>query len=97
MYSDIDKLEDHLIELSCRDSEVIQELTAAVRKFKDIHTASRDATLVKYFKVTMSDFVQRFKDPFLREALLAFSSKECTVFSLIFQLAIYNNKDACCI
>ena len=95
MYSDIDKLEDHLIELSCRDSEVIQELTAAVRKFKDIGTASRDATLVKYFKVTMSDFVQRFKDPFLREALLAFSSKECTVFSLIFQLAIYNNKDAC--
>lgn len=95
MYCDVDKLEAHLLELSGQDAEVIRELTAAVRRFKDIRTASRDESLVKYFKVTMGDFVQRFKEPFLREALLAFSSKDYTVFSLIFQLAIYNNKDAC--
>jgi phytoene dehydrogenase-like protein len=95
MYCDMDKFEAHLLELSNQDAEVIRELTAAVRKFKDIRTASRDEGLAKYFKVTLGDFVQRFKDPFLREALLAFSSKDYSVFSLIFQLAIYNNKDAC--
>lgn len=95
MYSDIDKFEAHLLELSPKDNDVIRELTVAVRRFKDIRTASRDENLVKYFKITMGDFVQRFKDQFLREAFLAFSSKECSVFSLIFQLAIYNNMDAC--
>ncbi len=95
MYSDMDKLDAHLLELSPEDAEVIRELTAAVRRFKDIRSASRDESQVKYFKINMVDFVQRFKDPFLREAFIAFSSKECPVFSLIFQLAIYNNKDAC--
>ena len=95
MYCDMDKFESHLLELSPKDSEVIQELTAAVRRFKDIRTASGDMSLLKYAKITVGDFVQRFQDPFLREALVAFSSKECPVFSLIFQLAIYNNKDAC--
>ncbi len=95
MYCDIDKLETHLMELSFQDTDVIRELTDAVRKFKDIHTASKDESLVKYSKVTMHDFVKRFKDPFLKEALLAFAPKGNSVFSLIFQLAIYNNKDAC--
>lgn len=95
MYCDVDKLEAHLLELSSRDAEVIRELTAAVRRFKDIRTASMDQSLVKYTRITMGDFVQRFSDPFLREALIAFSSKDYTVFSLIFQLSIYNNKDAC--
>ncbi len=75
MYCDIDKLETHLMELSFQDTVVIRELTDAVRKFKDIHTASKDESLVKYSKVTMLDFVQRFKDPFLKEALLAFAPK----------------------
>jgi phytoene dehydrogenase-like protein len=95
MYCDADKLEAHLLELSGRDSEVIVELTAAIRRFKDIRQASADECLTKYNKILMGDFVQRFKDPFLREAFLAFSPKDYTVFSLIFQLAIYNNKDAC--
>lgn len=95
MYSDVDKLEAHLLELSSQDAEVIRELTAAVRKFKDIRIACRDESLVKYYKITVGDFVQRLKDPFLSEAFLAFSSKEYSVFSLIFQLSIYNNRDAC--
>ena len=95
MYCDIDKLEAHLLELAFQDAEVIRELTDAVRRFKDIRTASKDECLVKYYKVTMYDFVQRFKDKFLSEALLAFAPKGNSVFSLIFQLAIYNNKDAC--
>ncbi|HEX2947046.1 MAG TPA: FAD-dependent oxidoreductase [Clostridia bacterium] len=95
MYSDADKLESHLLELSVRDSEVIGELTGAIRRFKDIRSASGDESLTKYYNVTMGEFVQRFKDPFLREAFLAFSSKDYSVFSLIFQLAIYNNRDAC--
>jgi phytoene dehydrogenase-like protein len=95
MYCDADKLEAHLLKLSNRDSEVIGELAAAVRRFKDIRSASGDESLSKYCKVKMGDFVQRFKDPFLRQAFLAFSPKDYTLFSLIFQLAIYNNKDAC--
>lgn len=95
MYCNMDKFEAHLLELSPKDTEVIRELTSAVRNFKDIRIASGDASLMKYHRITVGDFVQQLKDPFLKEALLAFSSKECLMFSLIFQLAIYNNKDAC--
>ncbi|MCX7708533.1 MAG: FAD-dependent oxidoreductase [Clostridia bacterium] len=95
LYTDIHQLEKHLLELSPTDERIIKELADAVRKFKDIRLASKDPDLMKYFGITVGDFVQRFNSSFLREALLSFAPREYKAFSLIFQLAVYNNRDAC--
>jgi phytoene dehydrogenase-like protein len=99
LYSDIDKLENHLIELSPIDSVLIKEFTDAVRNFAPFSKTAKNIMNDKFIKMTLHDFLSQFKDSFLREALsvclLPLNAKEYPVGALILKLSFYNRKDAC--
>lgn len=81
VYSDVEKLEKHMIELSPTDEKVIVEFTQAVRRFsgKDVFAAMFGgigtklkmlplmSSLMKYSKITLNEYAKRFSDPFLRQ------------------------------
>jgi phytoene dehydrogenase-like protein len=88
VYSDIDRLEQHMIELAPEDEQVIKEFTDGVRTSIDfpmpiekprelygpidglkimLRMRPYFAFLRKWEKVTIADFAQRFRNPFLRE------------------------------
>ena len=82
VYSDIDKLEKHMKELSPADEKLIEEFTGALRKFRgrDMFGAMFGGVgtklkmlplmgaLMKYSKITLNEYAQKFSDPFLRKA-----------------------------
>jgi phytoene dehydrogenase-like protein len=82
VYTDLDRLERHLKELSPADANVIDELIGAARhstRFDLLGLAlagplqrakALEAVpmLVKYGRITLERFAQRFADPFLRRA-----------------------------
>jgi len=83
VYSDIDRLEQHLKETSPRDFRVIDEYVKAARQFTRIDLLSVPlltpfemvaktlpmlGTVAKWGKVTLEQFAERFADPFLRRA-----------------------------
>ena len=51
LYSDVDRLEKYLIEISPDDSLLIKELADGVRLFKDLRSASTNPELAKFFKL----------------------------------------------
>jgi phytoene dehydrogenase-like protein len=90
MYTDINRLERHMKDLSPADSDAIEELCRIGRRlapFVDLVDPSSPleqvkmgfsmmpflAILFKYGKITAEAYVERFKDPFLRQALTAFA------------------------
>lgn len=99
VYSDVDKLESHLIELSPDDALLIREFTDAIRKCAAFSKTSNTVFIEKFNKMTMYDFLQQFRDKFLKDALsvclLPLDSKDYCVGGLIFRLSLYNRKDAC--
>jgi phytoene dehydrogenase-like protein len=82
-YSDINKLEKHLKELSPADAKLIEEFTHAIRRLtgRDVFGALFGGigaklkmlplmgALMKYSKITLRDYAQQFSDQFLRKAL----------------------------
>ncbi|HLN45306.1 MAG TPA: NAD(P)/FAD-dependent oxidoreductase, partial [Candidatus Sulfotelmatobacter sp.] len=82
VYSDVDKLEEHMKNLSPSDKKLIVEFTKAIRKFRgrDVFAAMSGgigtklkmlplmSLLLKYSKITLQEYAQRFSDPFLRKA-----------------------------
>ncbi len=82
VYSDPDKLEQHLKTLSPADEKLILEFTGAVRKFRghDVFSAMFGGvgarlkmlplmgSLMKFAKIPLKDYAQKFSDPFLRKA-----------------------------
>lgn len=82
-YYDLVKLEQHLKELSPKDSKVVEEYIRAIKAFsKDdiwgemmlgttwdfIRKTPAMLSVGKWFKVTMQQFADRFTDPFLKKA-----------------------------
>uniref|UniRef100_A0A7V1EIP9 NAD(P)/FAD-dependent oxidoreductase n=1 Tax=candidate division WOR-3 bacterium TaxID=2052148 RepID=A0A7V1EIP9_UNCW3 len=81
-YTDIDRLEHHLKELSPADAEVIDEYIRAARRFAGLDLMGmlvagpgdvlkmlpRLPSVMKWMKVTLREFGRRFRDPFLRRA-----------------------------
>lgn len=98
LYSDVDKLEKHLLELSPQDAELIKEFTHAVRKSAFFSKTTKTIFIDKFAHMTMYEFLQQFKDDFLREALglclLPLDPKEYCAGGLIYRLSFYNRKDA---
>lgn len=93
-YYDLNKLEDHLLQLSPSDSKAIREYINAIKLFsgKDVMgqmmmgsiwsvlgTVGSRPQRLKYFPLSMKKFAQRFSDPFLRRA---------------FPLLVYSNPDS---
>ena len=83
VYTDIDRLERHMKQLSPADARLIEEYTNGARKFARIDLfslmamtplqAARKAwpvagTFAKWSKVTLDQFAEGFQDPFLRRA-----------------------------
>jgi len=83
VYSDIDRLEQHMKEIAPEDAETIDEYLAAARAFTRIDLLAfpllrpweiaRKALPVlplmgKYGKMTLEQFAEKFKNPFLRKA-----------------------------
>ncbi len=82
VYIDIDRLEQHMLELSPGDATVIREFTQAARRFARF--SMMDMVLAKpwqmlgllphlgflgrWGKVTLEQYSERFSDPFLRRA-----------------------------
>jgi phytoene dehydrogenase-like protein len=93
LYADMDRLEQHLLELSPADARVIKEFTDAVRSRADwqkiIHPDPND----KYNTMTGQDFIAQFQDPFLREAFATVVPGGHLDFFLL-QLVVYHNRDA---
>lgn len=109
LYTNADRLEEHLLTLAPRDARLIREMTAAVRQLQaldmpvgkpmELYSPVEKLSffwqmrgvlgpLLRYSKVTITQFTQRFTDPFVREALLAFFNlPEAPVISFLATLA----------
>lgn len=82
LYTNLDRLEQHLKDLAPADAAVIDELIGATRQFvgfdllglalagpcERARSLAMLPTLLKYSRVTLEQFAQRFSDPFLRRA-----------------------------
>ena len=82
VYSDIDKLEKHMKELSPADTKLIEGFTKTIRKLsgRDVFDAMFSGVagklkmlpligaLMKYGKINLKEYSQRFSDPFLKRA-----------------------------
>jgi phytoene dehydrogenase-like protein len=99
VYTDLDRLEQHLKELAPADAAVIDELIVAARRFtrfdllglalasplERVKALAMAPLLVKYGRVTLEEFAQRFSDPFLRRAFptLIYDWPNCPVAMLL--------------
>jgi phytoene dehydrogenase-like protein len=99
VYTDIARLERHLKELAPADAPVIDELINATRQLMDfdllglalaspferIQALRKLPLLIKYGRMTLADFAQRFTDPFLRFAIptLVYDWPEIPVLMLL--------------
>lgn len=82
VYTDIDKLEQHMKELAPADAKVIEEYTRAARLFTRLDLASTllfgaedmavlqslAGEMAKWGRISMKDHAARFTDPFMRKA-----------------------------
>jgi phytoene dehydrogenase-like protein len=84
LYTNVDKLEKHLLELSPADEKVIKDLTKAVRKFTTFNPSIESSMgnglkmliesapylwpFIKWSRLSVQDWAARFQDPFLRRA-----------------------------
>ena len=82
VYTNLDRLEAHLMQLAPADRAVIDELIGAARRFVHFDLLGLAAAglrerirglaifpiLLKYGRLTLEQFAQQFSDPFLRDA-----------------------------
>jgi phytoene dehydrogenase-like protein len=110
VYSDPEKLEKHLKELSPTDAAVAEEFVSAVKKFRghDVFSALFGGagaklkmlplmgTLMKYAKTPLKEFSQKFTDPFLQKAFptIQYDIQEVPVFIPIIFLSMLSVGDA---
>jgi phytoene dehydrogenase-like protein len=110
VYSDIEKLEKHMKDLSPTDEQLIAKFTQAVRKFsgRDVFAAMFGGigaklkllplmgSLTKFSKITLKEYAQKFSDPFLRKAFstIQYDIKEVPVIVPIIFLSMLNIGDA---
>ena len=99
VYTDLDRLEQHMKELAPADAAVIDELIGAARRFtrfdllglalatplERAKALTMIPMLVKYGRVTLEEFAQRFTDPFLRRVFptLIYDWPNCPVAMLL--------------
>lgn len=109
VYTELNKLEKHLKELSLADARLIEEFVRTVQKFAgyDLFAALGGGILPKIkmlpllpqirklTKITLQEYANRFNDPFLRKAFAAIQYDILDVPTLItvIFLATLNSKD----
>jgi phytoene dehydrogenase-like protein len=85
LYSDIDRLEGHMLELSPNDADLVREFTDAIRKL-----SQGDDGYLRIRRIGMAKFAQEFTDPFLQEALSAIKNSDFFLSTM----ASFARKDA---
>ena len=115
LYTNIERLEQHMLELSPVDEDVIHDLARALRQFTRMElpvdmTPSDPLEFMqlgqemlpmlwptlRWLKVTVSDFAERFQDPLLREALphfFQFSRPDFPMMLLLSSIAMMNDRE----
>jgi len=104
LYTNADRLEQHMKELAPEDTAIIEEFTGAIRRFAnfklpidrvlDMYSPLNYLTYIfeirsylrsyrKWGKMTMGELAQKFKNPFLREALHQIWEPQMSVLSII--------------
>lgn len=82
VFTDLEKLETHMKDLAPNDHKLIEEFVNAVHKFSgyDLFAAMSGGattklkmlplmrTLMKYSKITLKDYADKFTDPFMKKA-----------------------------
>ena len=117
LYTDIDRLEQHMKELAPEDKDVIEELFEATRacvRFKDMPPLKAPEVMSpidglkmmltmfpflrfmkKWGKISIQDFSQRFKNPFLREAFPLYGLPPLqSMFAMLTSYAMIEHKRA---
>jgi phytoene dehydrogenase-like protein len=122
VYTNVDRLERHMLELAPADKALIEEFCGVIRLFSKfdmpvakpkelygpldyaemmIHMLPFMKAWKKYTQILMRDFINRFRDPFLREALLAvfgdagnYTMPDFSVVFAAIMLAWYNTDNA---
>lgn len=109
VYTDFDKLEQQMKELSPADAKLIEEFIKDARRFSgyDLFSALTGGaiaklkmlplmpSLMKYSKITLKQYSEQFSDPFLRKALatIQYDIPEVPTIIALIFLATLNNKD----
>ncbi|MBA7471108.1 4,4'-diapophytoene desaturase (4,4'-diapolycopene-forming) [subsurface metagenome] len=114
-YTNVDRLEKHLLEFSPQDTEPIGEFIRGIRMCLDFDQpsksdpplkrlqkslklallmATRWGQIRKWMKLSTAEFVMRFKDPVLRNALLEMWLPEFSLFFMLFTFAYLHNGNA---
>jgi phytoene dehydrogenase-like protein len=110
LYTDVNKLERHLLEISPEDQKVIREMCSAIRSFTKwnpsinnnladtmksiIPMASVMPVLMKWGKLTMKEFSDRFQNTFLRETFSTLWFPDISMVGLLMTLAMLHRKAA---
>jgi phytoene dehydrogenase-like protein len=115
LYTDVDKLEEHMLEFSPQDAEATREFIQGIRLCLDFDQpsesdpplrrlqkglklglilATKGRAMQKWMKTTTAEFVTRFKDPVIREALRAMWFPEFSMFFMLFTFAYLHDKNA---
>lgn len=116
LYSDLDRLEKHLLEIAPEDAAFIKEFTAdgrwlathelpsdlPPRQLMGMGTMLRILPrmlrimplLRKWDKMTIAQFVQRIKNPYVREAFSQVWMPEMSAFVLVMTLAWFHGRQA---
>jgi len=117
VYSDIDRLEQHMKDLAPEDKDVIEEfikpaitgthyLNVPIEKAPELFSPIEGLKMMismfpylrlmrKWGKISIHDFAQRFKNPFLREVFpLILNFPDTPMSSIIFTLSLLHKKAA---
>ncbi|MEJ2738770.1 MAG: NAD(P)-binding protein, partial [Dehalococcoidia bacterium] len=115
IYTDIDRLEQHMKELAPEDTDFIMKFTGVIRRFINFDMPSDKARELmnvldgikmffriipymgvfrKWGRMTVGEFANQFKNPFMREAWQIFFYPDMSAMGLIFTLAWLHAKSA---
>jgi phytoene dehydrogenase-like protein len=109
VYTDLEKLQNHMKTLSPQDEKIIDEFVNAVRKFSnyDLFAAMSGGAgtklkmlplmgaLMKYSKITLREYAEQFTDAFLRKAFatIQYDLPDVPTVIALIFLATLNNGD----
>jgi phytoene dehydrogenase-like protein len=109
VHTDLEKLEEHMRNLSSSDQKLIAEFIKSTRRFSgyDLFAAMSGGlgtklrmlpllgSLMKYSKITLRNYAEQFKDPFLRKAFatIQYDIPEVPVVVALIFLATLNKGD----
>ncbi|MCJ7739381.1 MAG: NAD(P)/FAD-dependent oxidoreductase [Anaerolineae bacterium] len=104
LYTNIDRLERHLLELAPTDAREIGKLCRLMRRFTRMDEAMGGSpikmlpllpAMIRYGRMPLEKYAKRFSDPFLREALGSlFDLPDFPMIGMLITLAWMHNRNA---